>query len=186
MKSYWLKEREQIWYVPVYMIPIKGHLFQVCWRLKAWVRPNKTEQYTFVHLIILHSFKNALSVFFSRNVSSLLLGIGLHQKLILCCKNWDHSHRWRIKMLQAWIKDSQQKVSSARGIIAITFKSLTKLFVFNIALWRYPLGPLNTSTSSNHFDLLGRWSTSGSDRRIAHFFIATRNTSKGVGGKRTN
>ena len=34
--------------------------------------------------------------------------------------------------------------------------------------------------------LLGRWSTSGSDRGIAHFFIATRNTIKGVGGKRTN
>ena len=34
--------------------------------------------------------------------------------------------------------------------------------------------------------LLGRWSTSGSDRGIVHFFIATRNTIKGVGGKRTN
>ena len=34
--------------------------------------------------------------------------------------------------------------------------------------------------------LLGRWSTSGSDRGIAHFFIATRNTIKGMGGKRTN
>ena len=31
--------------------------------------------------------------------------------------------------------------------------------------------------------LLGRWSTSGSVRGIAHFFIATRNTIKGVGGK---
>ena len=31
--------------------------------------------------------------------------------------------------------------------------------------------------------LLGRWSTSGSDRGIAHFFIATRNTIKGVGEK---
>ena len=31
--------------------------------------------------------------------------------------------------------------------------------------------------------LYGRWSTSGSDRGIAHFFIATRNTIKGVGGK---
>ena len=36
--------------------------------------------------------------------------------------------------------------------------------------------------------LLGQWSTCGSDRGIAHFFIATRNTIKGVGGKnkRTN
>ena len=33
--------------------------------------------------------------------------------------------------------------------------------------------------------LYGRWSTSGSDRGIVHFFIATRNTIKGVGGKRT-
>ena len=31
--------------------------------------------------------------------------------------------------------------------------------------------------------LLGRWSTSGSDRGIAHFFIATRNAIKGVGEK---
>ena len=48
---------------------------------------------------------------------------------------------------------------------------------------QYSLGPPITSTSSNHFDLLGRWSTSGSDRGIAHFFIATRNTIKGVGEK---
>ena len=34
--------------------------------------------------------------------------------------------------------------------------------------------------------LLGRRSTSGSDRGIAHFFMATRNTIKRVGGKRTN
>ena len=34
--------------------------------------------------------------------------------------------------------------------------------------------------------LLGRWSTSGSDRGIAHFFIATRNTTKGEVRKRTN
>ena len=31
--------------------------------------------------------------------------------------------------------------------------------------------------------LLGRWSTSGSDRGIAHFFTATRNTIEGVGEK---
>ena len=53
-------------------------------------------------------------------------------------------------------------------------------------MWRYPLGPHITSTSSNHFNILGRWSSSGSDRGIAHFFMATRNTIKGVGGKRTN
>ena len=34
--------------------------------------------------------------------------------------------------------------------------------------------------------LYGRWSTSGSDRGIAHFLMATRNTIKGAGGKRTN
>ena len=33
--------------------------------------------------------------------------------------------------------------------------------------------------------LLGRWSTRGSDRGIAHFFIATRNTIKGM-GEQTN
>ena len=31
--------------------------------------------------------------------------------------------------------------------------------------------------------LYGRWSTNGSDRGIAHFFIATRNTIKGLGEK---
>ena len=31
--------------------------------------------------------------------------------------------------------------------------------------------------------LLGQWSSSGSDRGIAHFFIATRNKIKGVGEK---
>ena len=51
-------------------------------------------------------------------------------------------------------------------------------------LWLYPLGPHVTSTSSNHFDILGRWSTSGSDRGIAHFFTATRNTMEGVGEKK--
>ena len=45
-----------------------------------------------------------------------------------------------------------------------------------------PPRPLVTSTSLNHFNL-GRWSSSGSDRSIAHFFIATRNTIKGVGEK---
>ena len=34
--------------------------------------------------------------------------------------------------------------------------------------------------------LLGRWLASGSDRGIAHFFMATRNAIKGVGGKITN
>ena len=34
--------------------------------------------------------------------------------------------------------------------------------------------------------LLGRWSPSGSDRGIAHFFTATRNTIEGAGEKRTN
>ena len=34
--------------------------------------------------------------------------------------------------------------------------------------------------------LLGRWSTSGSDKGIAHFSQAIRNTINGVGGKRTN
>ena len=48
-----------------------------------------------------------------------------------------------------------------------------------------PSAHTNTSTSSNYFDP-GRWSTSGSDRSIAHFFMGTRDTIKGVGGKRTN
>ena len=48
-------------------------------------------------------------------------------------------------------------------------------------VWRYPLGPPNTSTSSNHFDILGRWLSSGPDRSIAHFFTATSNTIGGMG-----
>ena len=38
-------------------------------------------------------------------------------------------------------------------------------------MWQYPLGPPDTSTSLNHFNL-GRWSSSGSDRGITHFFTA--------------
>ena len=55
----------------------------------------------------------------------------------------------------------------------------------NVRMWQYPLGPL-THQLLRAISLLGRWSTSDSDRGIAHFFIATRNTIKGVGGKRTN
>ena len=46
-----------------------------------------------------------------------------------------------------------------------------------------PPRPPDISTSSNYFDLLGRWSPSSSDRGIAHFFIATRNTIKAAGEK---
>ena len=52
-------------------------------------------------------------------------------------------------------------------------------------LWRYPLGPPKHELLRT-ISLLGQWSTSGPDWGIAHFFIATRNTIKGVGGKRTN
>ena len=38
-----------------------------------------------------------------------------------------------------------------------------------VNVWQYPLGPSNTSTSSKPF---GRWSSSGSDWGIAHFFTA--------------
>ena len=48
------------------------------------------------------------------------------------------------------------------------------------SLWRYPLGP-PTPQLLRTISLLGGWSSSGSDRGIAHFFIATRNTVKGVG-----
>ena len=41
----------------------------------------------------------------------------------------------------------------------------------------------NTSTSLKPFHFLAGWSTSGSYRGITHFFMATRNTIKGVGGK---
>ena len=44
-------------------------------------------------------------------------------------------------------------------------------------MWRYPLG-LPTHQLLRTISLLGRWSTSGSDRGIAHIFIATRNTIK--------
>ena len=50
----------------------------------------------------------------------------------------------------------------------------------------YPLGSHVTSTSSNHFDILGRWSYSGPDRGIAHFFTATRNTIEGMGENEQN
>ena len=43
-----------------------------------------------------------------------------------------------------------------------------------------------TSTSSNHFDILGRRSSSGPDRGITHFFTATSNTIQKSGRKRTN
>ena len=59
------------------------------------------------------------------------------------------------------------------------FQNLKK---FN-TLWRYPLGPHVTSTLLTISLLYGRWSTSGSDRGIAHFFTATRNAIKGAGGK---
>ena len=49
-------------------------------------------------------------------------------------------------------------------------------------MWQYPLGPLLHQLLRN-ISLLGRWSTSCSDRCIAHFFMATRNTIKGVGGE---
>ena len=53
-----------------------------------------------------------------------------------------------------------------------------ELDTFN-TLWRYPLGPYVTSFQY----LYGRWSTSVSDRGIAHFFTATRNTIEGTGEK---
>ena len=52
-------------------------------------------------------------------------------------------------------------------------------------LWRYPLGP-TLHQLLRTISLYGRWSTSGSDRDIAHFFTATRNTIERVGEKRTN
>ena len=52
----------------------------------------------------------------------------------------------------------------------------------SLPLWRYPLGPpLNQLLWT--ISLLGQWSTSSSNRGIAHFFIATRNTIKGAGEK---
>ena len=56
-----------------------------------------------------------------------------------------------------------------------------------VLMWRYPLGPPNISTSLNYVNL-GRLSSCCSDRGITHFFLATRNTIKGVGEKeqRTN
>ena len=74
------------------------------------------------------------------------------------------------------------------------FEFLFQQFLFLLFVLRLPCccdntpspPPPNTSTSSNHFDILGRRSSNSSDRSIAHFFIAIRNTIKGVGGKRTN
>ena len=56
--------------------------------------------------------------------------------------------------------------------------SLSSLLV----VWWYPLGPL-THQLLRTISLLGRWSTSGSDRGIAHFFTATRNSNEWVGEK---
>ena len=57
---------------------------------------------------------------------------------------------------------------------------------FDELLWQYSLGPQVSSTSSNHFDILGRWSSNGPDRGIAHFFTATINTIEGVGENEQN
>ena len=52
----------------------------------------------------------------------------------------------------------------------------------SIQLWQYHLGP-PTHHLLQTVSLYGRWSTSTSDRGMAHFFIATRNTIKGAGEK---
>ena len=59
------------------------------------------------------------------------------------------------------------------------------LAVLLLQLWRYPLGP-PTHQLLQSISLLGRWSTSGSDRGIANFFTATRKYNRGSGRKRTN
>ena len=56
----------------------------------------------------------------------------------------------------------------------------TVIFILFTQIWRYPSAPLIRQLLWT-ISLLGRWSTSGSD-----FFIATKNTITGVGGKRTN
>ena len=66
-----------------------------------------------------------------------------------------------------------------------TIKLLLSALRDHVLLWRYPLG-LQTHQLLRTISLLVRWSTSGPDRGIEHFFTATRNTIKGVGGKRTN
>ena len=52
-------------------------------------------------------------------------------------------------------------------------------------MWRSPSAP-TLHQLLRTLSLYGRWSTSGSDRGIAHFLTATRNTIEGAGGKRTN
>ena len=60
-----------------------------------------------------------------------------------------------------------------------------RVFYVYVLLWQYPLGstPHRICQLLQTISLLGRWSTSGFDRGIAHFLTATRNTIKGVGGK---
>ena len=80
--------------------------------------------------------------------------------------------------------------SSMVGISLVTWYTNGRFSVFMITMlskervkcYTCDNTPPNTSTSSNHFNL-GQWSSSGSDRGITHFFMATRNTIKGVRGK---
>ena len=59
------------------------------------------------------------------------------------------------------------------------------LFTYGLApLWRYPLSAPTLHQLLQTISLLyGRWSTSGSNRGIAHFFTATRYTIEGAGEK---
>ena len=53
-------------------------------------------------------------------------------------------------------------------------------------MWRYTLAPPDTSTSSNHFDILDRWSTSGPDGGHRTFLYGYKKYNRGSGRKRTN
>ena len=59
------------------------------------------------------------------------------------------------------------------------------IWYLKLFLWRSPSSP-TLHQPLRTISLLGRWSTSGSDRGNAHFFTATSNTIEGTGEKRTN
>ena len=78
------------------------------------------------------------------------------------------------------LKDSVNVFQNGYLIHKFSFKYVVCNIKLSVTI---PPQTPDTSTSSNHFDILGRWSSSGPDRGIAHFFTATRNTIEGVGEK---
>ena len=71
------------------------------------------------------------------------------------------------------------QISSEAKYFPFLSKALWSMINNCYIMWRYPLGP-PIRQPFRTISLLGRWSTSGPDRGIAHFFTATRKTIEGV------